>query len=332
MTTVHVPHDQAAPWVDGLTIGQVLRETAQRYPQYDAIVFCNPQARMTWSQFDAAVDRVGRGLLALGFAPGDHFGVWATNVPEWVLLQFATARVGVVLVNMNPAYRTGELEYALRQSDVRGLAIVDSYKSSNYFGMLNEACPELATAASGELQSETFPKLQWVVSLRGDRPPGALSWDELLTRADDMPHRRLDELAAGLSPYDAINIQYTSGTTGHPKGAMLSHRNILLNAFYAGEAQSLDQSDRVCLPVPLYHCFGCVLGTLCSRYAVRRWCFRPKVFSQERRSQPSSASTARPSTACQPCSSPSSSTKTIRSEICRHCARGLWRAAHVRSN
>ncbi len=263
MTTVHVPHDQAAPWVDGLTIGQVLRETAQRYPQHDAIVFCNPQARMTWSQFDAAVDRVGRGLLALGFAPGDHFGVWATNVPEWVLLQFATARVGVVLVNMNPAYRTGELEYALRQSDVRGLALVDSYKSSNYFGMLNEACPELATAASGELQSETFPKLQWVVSLRGDRPPGALSWDELLTRAEDMPHRRLDEVAAGLSPYDAINIQYTSGTTGHPKGAMLSHRNILLNAFYAGEAQSLDQSDRVCLPVPLYHCFGCVLGTLC---------------------------------------------------------------------
>ncbi len=137
---------------------------------------------MTWAEFDAAVDRVARGLLALGFAPGDHFGVWATNVPEWVLLQFATARIGVVLVNINPAYRTGELKYALRQSDVRGLALVDAFKSSNYFDMLNEACPELAAAAPGELRSETFPKLQWVVSLRGEPPPGVLSWDELLAR------------------------------------------------------------------------------------------------------------------------------------------------------
>ena len=125
------------------------------------------------------------GLLALGFAPGDHFGVWATNVPEWVLLQFATARIGVVLVNINPAYRTSELKYALRQSDVRGLALVDTFKSSNYFDMLNEACPELAAAAPGELQSETFPKLKWVVSLRGDTPPGMLSWDDLLAKGEE---------------------------------------------------------------------------------------------------------------------------------------------------
>ena len=264
MATVNAPHDQAAPWVDGLTIGQALRETARRHSQRDAVIFCNPRAQLTWGEFDAVVDRVGRGLLALGFTPGDHFGVWATNVPAWVILQFATARIGVVLVNINPSYRTGELKYALRQSDVRGLALVDGFKASNFIDMLNEACPELATAAPGELQSETFPKLQWVVSLRGAAPPGALSWEDLLARAGDVPQDRLDEAAAGLSPDDPINIQYTSGTTGRPKGAMLSHRNILLNAFYAGQCQRLDYTDRICLPVPLYHCFGCVLGTLCA--------------------------------------------------------------------
>ncbi len=263
MATVNAPHDQADPWVDGLTIGQALTETARRHPQRDALVFCNPAVKMTWGELDAAVDRVARGLLALGFAPGDHFGVWATNVPEWVLLQFATARIGVVLVNINPAYRTGELKYALRQSDVGGLALVDTFKSSSYFDMLNEVCPELAASSPGELRCETFPKLRWVVSLRGDPPVGALSWDKLLVRCDLVPNSRLDELAAGLSPHDAINIQYTSGTTGNPKGATLSHRNILLNAFYAGQCQRLDHTDRICLPVPLYHCFGCVLGTLC---------------------------------------------------------------------
>ncbi|HVT27186.1 MAG TPA: AMP-binding protein, partial [Lacipirellulaceae bacterium] len=204
-----------------------------------------------------------RGLLALGFCAGDHFGVWATNVPEWVLLQFATARIGVVLVNINPAYRTSELKYALRQSDVRGLALVDTFKSSNYFEMLKETCPELAAATPGELHSEAFPRLKWVVSLRGSTPRGAISWRELLTRGEEVPRDRLDEVAAGLSPQDPINIQYTSGTTGSPKGAMLSHRNILLNGFYAGDCQRFDEKDRVCLPVPLYHCFGCVLGTLC---------------------------------------------------------------------
>jgi fatty-acyl-CoA synthase len=260
----HPQPSQYAPWVDGRTIGQALRETARRHPQGDALVFCSPSAKMTWRELDAAVDRVSRSLLALGFAPGDHFGVWATNVPGWVLLQFATARIGVVMVNINPAYRTGELKYALRQSDVRGLALVDAFKSSNYFEMLADACPELAASAPGRLRSEAFPKLQWVVSLRGETPPGATSWDDLLARADDVPQSRLDGVAAALNPHDPINIQYTSGTTGCPKGAMLSHRNILLNAFYAGACQKLDQADRICIPVPLYHCFGCVLGTLCA--------------------------------------------------------------------
>jgi fatty-acyl-CoA synthase len=263
MSNVQSQADRAAPWVDGRTIGQVLRETARRHPDGEALVFCNPPVRMTWAEFDATVDRVSRAVTALGFMPGDHFGVWATNVPEWVLLQFATARVGVVLVNINPAYRTSELKYTLRQSDVRGLALVDAFKSSNYFEMLGAACPELATAAPGELQSAIFPKLKWVVSLRGGTPNGMLSWSDLVAQADSAPQKDVDQVAAKLRPDDPINIQYTSGTTGNPKGAMLSHRNILLNAFYAGDGQRLTERDRLCLPVPLYHCFGCVLGTLC---------------------------------------------------------------------
>jgi fatty-acyl-CoA synthase len=280
MATVNTPQDQAAPWVDGLTIGQALRRTAERHPQRDAMVFVSTRAKLTWREFDAAVDRVARGLLAIGLVPGDHFGVWATNVPEWVLLQFATARIGVVLVNINPAYRTGELRYALRQSEVRGVALVDAFRASNYFGMLNEVCPELAAVRNGKLRSETFPKLECVVSLRGTPPPGALSWDGLLIRGDAVPHERIEEAARGLNPQDPINIQYTSGTTGQPKGAMLSHRNILLNAFYAGQCQRLDATDRICVPVPLYHCFGCVLGTLCcvvhgSAMVFPAECFQP---------------------------------------------------------
>jgi fatty-acyl-CoA synthase len=264
MPAENAKKEHAAPWVEGLTIGQALRESARRHAQSDAIVFCNPPARMTWAEFDTAVDRAARGLLALGFTAGDHFGVWATNVPEWVLLQFATARIGVVLVNINPAYRTGELKYALRQSDIRGLALVDCFKSSNYCEMLDEACPELATAAPGELCSVALPKLQWIVSLRGASRSGMMPWDELIARSKSVPQSQLDKAAGLLDANDPINMQYTSGTTGNPKGAMLSHRNILLNAYYAGECQRLDHTDRICLPVPLYHCFGCVLGTLCA--------------------------------------------------------------------
>ena len=262
MTTPQAAHNSSAPWVDGLTIGQALRETARRFPSSDAIVFCDPPLRMTWAEFDVVVDRAARALLSLGFQPGQHFGVWATNVPAWVILQFATARVGVVLVNINPAYRTSEMQYAVRQSDLRGLALVDTFKSSNYFNMLNKACPELATTPPGKLESGAFPLLKWIVSLRGDPLPGALSWEEFLQKADDTPAAKLDEIAVALSPCDPINIQYTSGTTGNPKGAMLSHRNILLNGYYAGASQLLTHHDRVCITVPLYHCFGCVLGTL----------------------------------------------------------------------
>ena len=219
---------------------------------------------MTWAEFDAAVDRVARGLLALGFAPGDHFGVWATNVPEWVLLQFATARIGVVLVNINPAYRTGELKYALRQSDVRGLALVDAFKIVELF---RHAQRSLSGTGGGRTRRTAKRGISEAAVGRfaARRPAARHAVVGRIAGIGPTACRtsRLDEVAAGLSPHDPINIQYTSGTTGNPKGAMLSHRNILLNAFYAGECQRLDHTDRICLPVPLYHCFGCVLGTLC---------------------------------------------------------------------
>lgn len=250
-------------WVDGKTIGEVLRGTANRYPDQDAIVFTQTPWRMTWRNFDSEVDRVARALLAAGFQRGDHFGVWATNVPEWVLLQFATARIGVVLVTVNPSYRTHELAYVLKQADLKGLALVDQYKTTHFFDSLREAIPELSISAPGSLRSGSFPQLKTVIAMRGTVLEGSYCWGDFLSLAETVDSETLTSAERQLSCDDPINIQFTSGTTGNPKGAMLSHRNILINALYAGEGQALGSSDRLCIPVPLYHCFGCVLGTLC---------------------------------------------------------------------
>jgi fatty-acyl-CoA synthase len=250
------------PWVDGLTIGDMLRTTAARYPDRDALVF--PAVDLLWSyaRFDQEVDRAARGLAALGIRQGDHVALWATNVPRWVNLQFATARIGAVLTTVNPAYRPHELRYVLKQSDAKALLLVDQFKTSDYFAMLAEVCPELARSAPGELHAAEFPRLRWVVSLRGEPPAGAISWEAMIERGEARTDLDLAALAAPLRPTDPINIQYTSGTTGFPKAAMLSHRNLLLNAYYVGDAQRFTADDRVCIPVPFYHCFGCVLGTL----------------------------------------------------------------------
>ncbi len=250
--------------VEGKTIPQVLLETASRWAEQDALVFPQLDLRMSWAEFERATYEAAKGLLALGIGKGDHVAIWATNVPQWVVLQFATARIGAVLVTVNPAYRAHELQYALKQSDSVALFLIDRFKSSDYFAMLNQVCPELKHAVPGELQSGEFPKLRWVVSLKGDTPAGAISWSEMLDRGRTVDAADLEEAQAQLRPEEAINIQYTSGTTGFPKAATLSHRNLLLNAYYVGECQKLSQQDRICIPVPFYHCFGCVLGTLCA--------------------------------------------------------------------
>jgi fatty-acyl-CoA synthase len=250
--------------VDDLTIGEVLRRTARRIPDQDAYVFCQPGDRATWAELDRQVDEAARGLMALGFQRGDRFGVWATNWPRWVILQFATARIGVVLVTINPAYRANELRYALQQSEIRGLALIEKFRSTQFFSLLSGACPEVAQAASGRIHSEQFPHLEHVIALSEPPAPGMIPWEAFLARADETSTAHLAEREAQLSPKDPINIQYTSGTTGRPKGATLSHRNILINAWHAGVNQAFTSADRLCIPVPLYHCFGCVLGTLCS--------------------------------------------------------------------
>jgi fatty-acyl-CoA synthase len=253
----------AAPWVDGLTIGQVLRETARKHSTRDALVFPQRGRRWTWSEFENDVNSTAKSLLAVGVQKGEHVAVWATNVPQWVLLQFATASIGAVLVNINPAYRPFELEYVLKQSDSVALFLVDRFKTSDYFQMLAEVCPEISAAEQGRVSSERYPRLRYVVAMKGESPEGTLRWDEFIALGQAISDEQLASAWAVVRPEEPINIQYTSGTTGFPKAAMLSHRNLLMNAYYVGGCQKITEHDRICIPVPFYHCFGCVLGTLC---------------------------------------------------------------------
>lgn len=259
-----MPAEQAAPWIEGLTIGQALARTADTFGDNDALVFPATGVRYTWRELADEVDRCALGLLALGIERGQHVAIWATNVPEWIVLQHATARIGAVLVTINPAYRPFELKYVLAQSDAVALVLVDRFKTSDYFAMLAEVCPELASSPPGQLAAAEYPRLRWVVSIKGDTPVGAISWGELLVRGEAVDRRRLAEREKQLAATDPINIQYTSGTTGFPKAATLSHRNLLYNAHYVGACQNISSADRICVPVPFYHCFGCVMGSLCA--------------------------------------------------------------------
>lgn len=281
-STVSEPHAaNAPPWVDELTIGQVLRETAVRVPDRLAAVFSARQWHMTWGELDREVDRVARGLLGLGLRRGDHFGVWATNVPEWLLLQFATARIGVVLVTVNPSCRPSELAYVLAQADIKALALIDQFKSTDYLASLVEAVPELATATSPSIKSSQCPHLETVIQLRGATQPWAVAWDSLVAGGDSVTPIDLARAELPVDCRDPVNIQFTSGTTGAPKGAMLSHRNILMNSFYAGTNQRISALDSICVPVPLYHCFGCVLGSLCGLVHGAALVFPGEVFQAD---------------------------------------------------
>jgi fatty-acyl-CoA synthase len=227
----------------GQTIDENLAATVRRFPDAEALVVVHQGVRLTYAEFDAEVDRLARGLLALGLEKGDRVGIWSPNGAEWVLVQYATARVGVVLVNINPAYRTHEVEYALRQSGCRMLVAATDFKTSDYRAMIDEVRPAL-------------PDLERVVYLGTD------DWLAVLEGGAGVPPSATAERAATLAFDDAINIQYTSGTTGFPKGATLSHHNILNNGYFIGEGCRYTEADRVCIPVPFYHCFGMVLGNL----------------------------------------------------------------------
>jgi fatty-acyl-CoA synthase len=233
----------------GETIGRNLDRTAARVPDRDALVSVHQGIRLTYAQFLAAVEEVARGLLALDVQPGERVGIWSPNNAEWVTLQYATAKVGAILVNVNPAYRTSELAYALGQSGVSTLVLAPRFRQADYLEML-------------DLVADELPALGRRVVLGPDTPAAAMGWDDLREAGDRVPVDRLREREALLQFDDPINIQYTSGTTGFPKGATLSHHNILNNGFFIGEGCRYSEADRVCIPVPLYHCFGMVLGNL----------------------------------------------------------------------
>jgi fatty-acyl-CoA synthase len=250
------------PWVDGQTFGRVLAATADRVADQDALIFPQLGYRRTYSQFRADVDECARALIALGIQHGENVGIWATNWPQWVILEFATATIGAVLVNINPAYRSHETAYVLNQADIVALFLTDEFKTSNYLNLLTEICPELSHQSRTEFRPAACPKLRHVVCIKDVQRPGILDWSEFLNRAAIISSDELRRRSAAVEPGDVAGIQYTSGTTGFPKGAMLTQRNLLMNAYYTGLRQAFTDRDRLCIPVPLYHCFGCVMGTL----------------------------------------------------------------------
>ena len=251
-----------APLLDS-TIGAVLERTAAMFPEREALVVVAEGVRLRWGEFLQEVDRVARGLAAMGVGKGHRVAIWATNRSQWVLTQFATARIGAIMVNINPGYGSRELHYALDQSETQTLITIGGFRSANYLEMIAEICPE-AAAGPKEWRSEGLPHLRNLV-LAGEGQPlaGMGRWDELVSGGQAAGAGETEgETGVSLSNHDPINIQYTSGTTGYPKGAVLTHHNIVNNAYLVGQRMELTCRDRVCIPVPFYHCFGMVLGNM----------------------------------------------------------------------
>ncbi len=246
----------------GETIGQSFNRTVARQPDALALVVRSQNIRLTWAELAARIETFAEGLLELGLEPGDRIGIWSPNNAEWVITQLATAKAGLVLVTINPAYRVSELEYALVKVGCRALVIASNFKSSDYAAMLRALLPEIDTAAPGRLEAAAAPDLRIVIQIGVATLAGALSFDAVSAMAAAASAERLKVLGALLQFDDPINIQFTSGTTGAPKGATLTHHNILNNGFFIGETMAYTEADRVCIPVPLYHCFGMVIGVL----------------------------------------------------------------------
>jgi fatty-acyl-CoA synthase len=245
-----------------VTLGQILAETVAKYPDQTAVSYVDREYKQTWQEFSDTVDTMAKGLMAMGIQKGEKVAVWATNVPHWVALQFATARIGAILLTINTNYRSEEIDYVLKQSDCENIFIMNGLRDANYLEILYDLIPELKEHQRGNLKSENYPCLRRVFFLGPEKHRGVYSISELMSlnvaTGDEEYQARQDSL----DPHDVINMQYTSGTTGFPKGVMLTHTNIGNNGYWLGAGQNLSHEDKICIPVPLFHCFGCVLGVL----------------------------------------------------------------------
>lgn len=244
------------------TIGEFFERQVEAYPDNDFLVYPDRGLRFTYSEFNDRVDMLAKGLLHIGIKKGDHIGIWAKNVPDWLTFFFAVAKIGGILVTVNTAYKSHELEYVLKQSDMSSLAIIDGFQDSNYIDMIYDLIDELKSSERGKLDSEEFPFLKNIIYIGQEKYRGMFNTYELMLLGKHLDDSELNKVKKTVKNTDVVNMQYTSGTTGFPKGVMLTHRNILNNGFYIGERQRLTPEDRVCLPVPLFHCFGIVLGVL----------------------------------------------------------------------
>ncbi len=244
------------------TIGEFFEKEVEKHPDREFMVYPDRDLRFTYLEFNQRVDMLAKGLLSIGLKKGDHVGIWAKNVPDWLTFMFATAKIGVVLVTVNTAYKSHELAYVMKQSDMKALAIIDGFRDVDYVETVYSLVEELKTHSRGNLKSKEFPHLKSVIYIGPEKHRGMYNTPELLLLGKHASDEALVQAKKSLSNKDVINMQYTSGTTGFPKGVMLTHRNILNNGYYIGERQKFTGSDRLCLPVPLFHCFGIVLGVL----------------------------------------------------------------------
>lgn len=243
-------------------LGDFFEKMVEKDPDHDFLVYPDRDLRFTYREFDERANLLAKGLISLGIKKGDHVGIWAKNVPDWLTFMLATAKIGAVLVTVNTAYKSHELAYVLKQSDMKLLAMIDGFRDVDYVETLYSLVPELKTQERGHLKSAEFPHLKYIVYVGQEKHRGMYNTNELLLLGKHTPDKKLSEIKKTLNNNDVINMQYTSGTTGFPKGVMLTHRNILNNGYYIGERQEFTEKDKVCLPVPLFHCFGIVLGIM----------------------------------------------------------------------